>query len=221
MKISVLMPTRKRVDPLIASINSLLDNLSSDNDIEILLRFDDDDLDTVGAVKKVIDDERVKYFIGPRYGYPGFYRYINQLASEAKGDWLMLMNDDALMQTKNWDKEVEKYDGKMVFLDSNTNHGIFILIFSIVPRKVFDILGHFSLSSQCDTWLYHIGEMLKINVVTPIHIFHDRADLTGHNRDTTFEEREYDKDYLSAKNKELRAHDAELLKRYIENERSM
>ena len=216
MKISVLLPTRGRITPLIATINSLLDNFSSDNEIEILLRFDEDDNNTFETVKQNIDDRRIKYLVGPRYGYPGLHHYLNELASEAKGDWLMLFNDDALMQTKYWDKEVEKYNDKMVFLDSHSNQNTFSLLFPIVPRKVTEIWGHFSLSRHCDGWMNDIANMLEIKVVLPIHILHDLADLTGNNRDETHKGRKYLDVYRNPEDEALRKYDALVLKRYME-----
>lgn len=215
MKISVLLPTRGRVNALITAIRSLLDNFSHENDIEILLRFDEDDLDTVEKVKKQIgDEERVHFCVGQKYGYAGSHRYLNELSASARGDWLMLFNDDAIMETKNWDKEIEKYIGQMVFLDTVKRD----MQFPIIPRKVFEILGHFSLSTHCDTWIWDIAEMLKIRSPTSISILHDRADLTGNNRDVTFEtsQKQYMTDYRNPRDEALRAKDALLLKNYIE-----
>lgn len=216
MKISVLLPTRGRVDPLVKAIRSLLDNFSNDNSIEILLRFDMDDLSTVEAVKKLLACEnRVQFLVGQPYGYRGAYIYMNELSASARGDWLVLFNDDAIMETKNWDKEIEKHNGKMVFLDTTIKK----LWFPIIPRQVFLILGHFSLATQCDSWICDIGEMLKIIVPTPISILHDRADLTGNNNDATYKasQSQYQTDYRNHKDEILRENDALRLKKYIDS----
>lgn len=216
MKVSVLVPTRGRVNALMTAIRSLLDNFSNENSIEILLRFDDDDLDTVEKVKKQIGgEERIHFCVGHKYGYTGIHLYMNELSASARGDWLMLFNDDAIMETKNWDKEIEKYNGQIVFIDTIRHN----MQFPIIPRKVFNILGHFSLSTHCDTWIYDIGEMLKIIVPSTISILHDRADLTGSNRDATYEasQKQYQTDYRNPKDEALRANDTLLLKNYIES----
>lgn len=226
MKISVIIPTRKRIDPLVTTIKSLLDNISQDNDIEILLRFDEDDMNTLYSVKQKVDDAaqyattkyngNIKYFIGQKYDYAGLHRYVNELAIMADGDWLMMMNDDAMMQTKNWDKEIEKYNNQMVFLDSHTNHNRFSMIFPIIPRKIIDIWGHFSLSRHNDGWINDIGNMLGINIVTPINILHDSEELTGHNADETWKNRVGEPVYANPEDETLRKYDAKLLKKYID-----
>lgn len=209
MRISVLLPTRGRVGALISSIRSLLDNFSNDNSIEILLRFDDDDLNTAESVKRLIgNEERIHFCIGQKYGYRGLHRYTNELAASARGDWLILFSDDALMQTKDWDKEIEKYNGQMVFLDTVAQD----MHFPIIPRKVFDVLGHISLSTHCDTWICDIGDTLKIRVPTPINILHNRADLTGSNIDATYNARQYQTNYRNPMDEALRMGDALLLK---------
>jgi len=213
-KISVILPTRGRINALITAIHSMLDNFSNENDIEILLRFDDDDLDTVESVKKQINDQRVKFHIGYKHGYAKAYHYVNELAAKSTGEWIMFMSDDSIMKTKNWDKEIEKYNGRMVFLDTIKQN----MQYPIIPRKVFEILGHISLSTHCDTWIYDIGKMLKIITPTSIDILHDRANITGNNRDATFEssQKQQMTDYRNPKDEALRAQDALLLKEYIE-----
>jgi hypothetical protein len=47
-------------------------------------------------------------FFGPRIGkgYDSLHEYYNELASKATGDWLMLWNDDAVMETEGWDEKI-------------------------------------------------------------------------------------------------------------------
>jgi len=212
-KISVILPTRGRVNALTTAISSMLDNFSNENDIEVLLRFDDDDLDTLEAVKKQINDQRVKFIIGYKHGYAKAYHYVNELAAKSTGEWIMFMSDDSILKTKNWDKEIEKHNGQMVFLAPNGK-----MHYPIFPRKVFEILGHISLSTHCDTWVADIAKMLNIITPTSIDILHDRADITGNNRDATFEssQKQQMTDYRNPKDEALRAQDALLLKEYIE-----
>lgn len=162
MKISVMIPTRLRPYYLVDSIKSLLDSFSQDNQIEILVRFDDDDLDSLEKVKQRIDDNRIKYFIGPRLGLNGMHIYLNELISKSDGDWLMAISDNILMQTKNWDKEIEKYNGKIVFIILSFG------IYHIVPRKVIEILdGDLYRETFCDS---HINEIANMSgCIVPLH----------------------------------------------------
>ena len=51
-----------------------------------------------------------------RLGYKNLHEYMNALWVQASGEWLMLWNDDALMETKDWDLEIGKYDDKFALL---------------------------------------------------------------------------------------------------------
>ena len=35
-----------------------------------------------------------------------------------KATWIMIFNDDAIMQTKNWDLEINKFDGQFKLIKS-------------------------------------------------------------------------------------------------------
>jgi hypothetical protein len=197
-----------------------LNNSSKDNDVEILLRFDDDDLDSVAIVKESVrldlgenGNRKVKYLIGPRYGWPGLYRYYNELATKTDSDcdWLMLFNDDAIMHTKDWDKEIEKYNGQMV---------IWPCWFTVLPRKVFEIWGYVCLTRNYDTEISDTVDKLenmgcKVRINPPINILHDAVQYVPSD-DATFKERDYQSDIYNLKYEFSRRRDAKLLKEYIE-----
>ena len=42
--------------------------------------------------------------------------------TQASGEWLMLWNDDAIMETKDWDLEIGKYDDECSLLKFNPNN---------------------------------------------------------------------------------------------------
>ena len=159
--------------------------------VEVLLAFDDDDIETAEYLKTdPIPNSRV--VVGPRVGYGGLHLYVNALARIATGDWLFLWNDDCIMETQGWDSVVGEYDGQMVVLNPQSNHSNQErgqCVFPIVPRRMVEILGHFSLSNHNDTYVEHIANRLGIRRDVPIHVLHDRADLTGNNDDDVFRER--------------------------------
>lgn len=188
--ITVLVPTRGREEALRKSVDSLTNNAS--DLVEILVRYDHDELDH-NYCERFKPHVQEYCFTGPRHGYKNLHMYYNELAKKAKGDWLLLWNDDALMQTKGWDTIIEAHEPKFV-LNPQTNHKNHEknqIIFPIVPRKFVRELGHFSLNAHCDTWWEEIGNKLGIVKNVPIYILHDRADLTGNNDDQTYRERAY------------------------------
>jgi hypothetical protein len=56
-------------------------------------------------------------------------------------------------------------------------------IFPIVPKEWYNLIGHLSLHQLNDAWLSQIAWMLDIVKQIPVEVLHDRADLTGNNKD--------------------------------------
>jgi len=212
-KISILLPTRKRTAAVIKSIGSLLANAKDTSRIEILVAYDDDDeesreffsetwfpfLEQCQATSKVFETER--------FGYLRLYKYVNFLAEQASGDWIMFWNDDALMLTENWDEEIVNNDGYFGLLRMpcvTMNHPF--ALFPIIPRAWIDLFGVISPVNHSDWWIYNVtvpaGQMKNI----PVNVYHDRADVTGGNNDETFKEQSYAADGKDPTNPEDYAH---------------
>jgi len=212
-KISILLPTRKRTAAVIKSIGSLLANAKDTSRIEILVAYDDDDeesreffsetwfpfLEQCQATSKVFETER--------FGYLRLYKYVNFLAEQASGDWIMFWNDDALMLTENWDEEIVNNDGYFGLLRMpcvTMNHPF--ALFPIIPREWIDLFGLVSPVNHSDWWIYNVtvpaGQMKNI----PVNVYHDRADVTGGNNDETFKEQSYAADGKDPTNPEDYAH---------------
>ena len=61
-------------------------------------------------------------------------------------------------------------------------------IFPLVHRKIYEILGHFSLNAHNDTWIHWVAELAEIEKKDfRIKAFHDRFDITGNNEDDIYE----------------------------------
>lgn len=208
MTISVLVPSRQRPELLKRSIDSL-----GDGDFEVLVALDEDDplLDDYAGIGKAM--------VGPRHGYRSLQSYYNELAARARGEWLLLWNDDCIMVTEDWIDVVRSYDGQMVVLNPNTNHDnwkIDMNVFPILPRKIVELVGHFSLSNHNDSWIEFVAREAGIMVRVPITIRHDRADLTGENDDVVFTERQLDHAGFHSEEMELaRSRDAQLIRAHL------
>lgn len=178
--ISVLLPSRGRPKPLTDSIASLLDLADRHGSIEILVAADPDDPDTRG----VDLPWQARVWTAPeRYGYPRLHEYVNRLAEQADGDWLMLWNDDARILTDGWDTEIRAQDENVLWPHSNDIPTC--NTFPIWPRAWTDRLGHVSLSPHCDSWIQFLGQTLGRHERVDVDILHDRADLTGGHDDQT------------------------------------
>ena len=209
MTISVLVPSRERPEPLAASIGSL-----GGGNLEVLVALDEDDprlADYAGIGSVTI--------IGPRHGYSSLQRYYNELACRARGDWLLLWNDDCLMQTPEWIEIVHSFDGQLVVLNPRTNHDnwkVDMNVFPIFPRKLVELMGHVSLSRHNDSWLEYVARDAGIMVRVPISIQHDRADLTGNNDDVVFADRRLDHEgFHSDELERARASDVAVIRAYL------
>lgn len=196
--ISILLPTRGRKEVLKNSLTSLFDNAKYPNRLELLLGLDEDDTETTEYIKSDIapylrsKGVECRASIFKPLGYENLHTYVNTLAGASQGDWLFFWNDDAIMNSKDWDEMIYEYDGEFKLLAPTDNHnGHPYAIFPIVPRDWFMLIDHLSQNAQNDAWLSHIAYMLDIFERTEVNVTHDRADITGNNNDTTFENRKY------------------------------
>lgn len=211
--ISVLLPSRGRPKPLTESVASVLDQADRPGSIEILIAADPDDPDTHGV--DLPWQARV-WTAAERYGYPRLHEYVNRLAEQADGDWLMLWNDDARLLTEGWDAIVRAQDHSVLWPHSNDIPTC--NTFPIWPRAWTDHLGHVSLSPHCDSWIQFLGQTLGRHQRIDVEILHDRADLTGGHDDQTRAESlagYRTADYGSHAMESARAADVTALRQYL------
>ena len=190
--IAVLLPTRGRAEMLERSIQSLVSLAKDPNQIQLMLAFDNDD--KVGTkhfeqvVQPWLDDHMINYtaMTFDPLGYIRLNEYVNELARNSDARWLVFWNDDAVMQTQDWDVEIMKWDGQFKLLAFQTHNLHPYSIFPIVPRKWLDLLGYLSPHQISDAWLSQQAYMLDIMERIPVEVLHDRHDLTGNNKDETF-----------------------------------
>jgi hypothetical protein len=195
-KISILLPSRGRIEALEKSLTSLLDTANDAKNIEILLALDRDDTAVIDFSKTTLKNRlRNEYQCGlvivtfNPIGYIRLNEYLNVLANISQGDWLMFYNDDAVMETQGWDTEILKHTGKFSVLRTETTNQHPYAIFPIVPRQWIEVNGHLSPHQINDAWISHIAYLLDIMVNIPVLIKHDRFDLTGNNFDNTYKNR--------------------------------
>lgn len=208
--VSFLMPSRGRIHLAQKSIESLH---SKPGNFEILIAVDDND-PNLEEYKK-LKSKRVRVYVTTQYGYERLYEYYNLLAKKAKGDWLMLWNDDATMTTTDWQQEVDQYDPKEpLVLDAWHGTGN---LFPILSRKFYEILGYFAQSAHSDSWPEDIAVRADVQVELPlIHIEHLGESLSDetHNRvrEVTPDTK---KEFYNEENTAWRERDAQKIISYI------
>lgn len=144
-------------------------------DYEVLICIDEDDPYIKNYYELTTDN--ISLTVVNRYGYGALHEYYNQLSELANGDWLMLFNDDATIETAGWVDIISKYNHQIpqVLNPWNQNGDN---LFPIISRKWYEIVGHFSLSTHADSWVQQIGQRLEIQVYIPgIKISHQGEDL--------------------------------------------
>lgn len=232
--ISILLPTRGRADMLERSLESLIRLSGNLKKIQFLFGFDEDDevgLKHFGEkIQPWFDSAEIEYtaLSFKPYGYERLHEYVNELARTSDGRWMVFWNDDAVMQTQDWDLEIMKWDGQFRLLAFHTHNDHPYSIFPIVPQDWLKALGHLSHHQLNDAWLSQQAYLLDIYERIPVWVDHDRYDLTGNNQDDTFKKRVIfegnpsdPRDFHSVQNNELRHTECAKLAQYLEKERGM
>ena len=233
IKISVMFPTRGRPLSLQRSLQTLLNQAHDISCLEILLGIDRDDQPTIdyclATIKPWLESLgcHYKFVQFDRQGYAYLHRYINELAQRAQGDWLFFYNDDAVMETPLWDQIIIDNSQEFYLLRTETNHKHPYAIFPILPRKWIELIGYFSQHQLNDAWVSQIAWMLDIVKTIPVMITHERFDLTGENKDSTFNERQIfennpadPRDFNHESMRKVRFNDAVKLADYLEKTHS-
>ena len=229
--IAILLPTRGRSDSLERSVKSVIELASDPGQIQLMFGFDnDDDIGTKyfeDELQPWLDEQGITYTamsFAP-LGYIRLNEYVNELARNSDARWLVFWNDDAVMETQDWDKEIIKHEGEFKLLAFHTHHDHPYSIFPIVPRKWLDLLGYLSPHQISDAWLSQQAYMLDIWERIEVDVLHDRHDLTGNNNDETFQNRPMlegnptdPRDFHSVQQLELRHHDCAKIATYLQNE---
>lgn len=137
-KISVLVPTRGRIERLKTLLSSF-DATVKKSDAELVFRVDDDDLET----QEFLLGENV--VVGPRHkGYESMSAFFNESFTAATGDVLMCGNDDMVFRTPGWAAVVlaaaNRYPDGLFDIGVNTMNEEHYP-FSIVSRIAAERLG--------------------------------------------------------------------------------
>ena len=182
--IAVLLPTRSRTYALTDSVTSIVSRAKDVSRIQILFGFDTDD--TVGlehfegVLQPFLDDHGVTYEAQAfeSMGYAGLNRYYNHLCQSAEADWLFIWNDDAVMNTQDWDQVINNHTGQFQLLKVHTHNEHPYSIFPIVPRAWVDLFGHLSRHQMIDAELSQMAFVLNLMQVIDIDVTHNQVELT-------------------------------------------
>lgn len=223
--LSVLLPTRHRTGLVKRSLHSLLSKSQVPSDIEILIAYDEDDVESAEFFSSpewaqwiAEHNTQAQTFAVPRWGYRSLHEYYNYLAHHSQGSWLLMWNDDAVIETDHWDQYVRQNDAwRMLLHITCSNLVMNCSIFPLFHRDWIKLFGTVSPINHPDSWISEVCWHAKARRVIPVSTYHDRADLTGNNKDDTFLARDYSthKEFKSDAMKSLRQQWAEKLRNYL------
>lgn len=168
--VTFLIPTRKRIDMLRHSLESIRSTCSNAANFEVIVIFDDDDLDTLAAFERLQFDFKIEIMVSKRFGYYGLHHYLNNAFAISSGKWLWLWNDDLRMIGSGWDLVVEEYGDKFLVLNPSNAHPYWkkyckdATISPLVPREWFEVLGRLSAYNQYDTYVNSVAYPLNLVV---------------------------------------------------------
>jgi hypothetical protein len=169
--VSLLLPTRDRADALSWSIQHALELAQTPERVQVCYAVDPDDEATRRTVDRLARSDDVIWVAPERYGYRQLHRYVNALAERAAGAWQMLWNDDADLQTPDWDI-VLAFEDQDAVLWPETDVLPDMLLFPIVPAAWVEVLGCYSPLLHSDTfWTDVAGALGRLRRV-PVEIRH-------------------------------------------------
>lgn len=175
--VSILLPTRGRPHFLYGALDSLFTLAHRPDQLEVLLKVDEDDKETQEACHHISTKFPVRVFVSPRgRGYLDIHLWQNQMTEYATGDWIFIFNDDARMLTAGWDSIIEGcrggFEDEIMMFGCHTISRPGSCELFLVRRKVHEVLGHLFLSPHGDTWMLSIMQMLQRIMFCPIQVCH-------------------------------------------------
>jgi hypothetical protein len=197
--ISVIFPSRKRVELLNETLYSIFSLADSQNvNFEVIIKIDFDDHETLDYIKNWSNEYENLYFIisSRKQGFLNVVDFTEDMIDLAKGKYILVANDDMVFKTQNWNTILESKltDFKIYFPYVNGYRESFWCI----PKELYTTLGHVSHHNQIDTYLNWLGQILGIiEHIDEVELYHrfDYEDQTALDKvsviDTNYASRDY------------------------------
>jgi hypothetical protein len=141
MKISLLLPTRGRPQFAQRLLQSVVNTAGDIKDIEVVLFVDEDDPDSHTIAHPLLSIAKIVGAPGQTMGLMN-----NACAKASCGRYLMLINDDAVFRTRQWDRRIRESfaafpDDVALVYGNDLDQGIVVPTFPVVSRVFCDVLG--------------------------------------------------------------------------------
>jgi hypothetical protein len=212
--VSVLIPTRKRTSMLARCIQSFELLSAHPDQIELIFRIDNDDIETIKFINEYPFTISTKQIIADRgNGYGDLHLMHNHMTYVAEGKWMFAFNDDIYVASYGWDLQIQEHEKEFCvmwqdcFIPSNSPAAngkarVSNINFRedwvgnpIYPRKLFDIWGYVSPNPMVDYWFNsvldeasRIGLDLKKKIQFETITTRPDGEYAGKEMDQTFQE---------------------------------
>ncbi len=160
-KISLLLPTRGRPHLVRRFFESIADRTACLDSIEVILRLDEDDQESHGLSDPRF---RVQEIIGPRTTMGA---YLNACLEGAIGEVIVLVNDDMMIRTDNWDGFLLDFhqsvkDGIYLAYANDLFRRLKVCTFPILSRRTCEVLADPFPPSYKGAFIdYHLFDVFK------------------------------------------------------------
>lgn len=162
--ISVILPSRGRLQFLKTTLDSVITKCKNVENIEILVKVDDDDLTTIEGLKSYENKHLINVIVsGRQNGYESLNEFYNELYGKSSGEFIFCVNDDMTIITENWDELVKPFSNQFVCLHHNPcpPHND-TWYFPIISKEILDVIGCVSKSVFYDGYLFFMLEGLDV-----------------------------------------------------------
>jgi hypothetical protein len=148
--ISLVTPTRKRLDGLKRMWHSALDTAKEPDKIELVLYIDHDDIETVNGYHELRNQDNIVVIISDPDKPKEIYTNLHNICCEAStADIFFQCVDDIVFRTDNWDEIVinkfNEFDDKIAYLFPDDCHwGSKFGTHGFFHKAWYNALGHIS-----------------------------------------------------------------------------
>tara|TARA_R100000664_G_C2759090_1_gene148514 strand:- start:2250 stop:2993 length:744 start_codon:yes stop_codon:yes gene_type:complete len=199
MKISILVPTRERMNNRLTLVFSILSTVDDINNVDIYFGVDKDDptLETIKKISEGINCLKI-IEIDNKGKFLGLGKLWNILVKKTDAEIISMIGDDMVFKTNGWDtKLIEEFTNmpsdKIQAIHCNDDcHGEKLAVNLFCHRKYADILGGFMREefkiNWVDQWLHQCFDAFgRLKYRNDIMIEHRHWVLGKNKRDNTAE----------------------------------
>lgn len=170
--VSVLMPTRGRVDTMQETVASYFEKATAPAQVEMLVRVHEDDAETRAWMDS--RDKSIRVVMGDtERGYGSCDHFLNCLAAVSNGDWLWPCADDHRMLTQGWDEvlrqrlpEPRKTPMLLTAKVANWPNGRV----PVMSRGLYRALGHMGLTGFADCYVDSLTHFAGLQEISGIEV---------------------------------------------------